>query len=251
MTTCSFVATSRPTMFGSSPDVTPRVSAQDAAPSDVDVVGFHPKLTAPDRGIVGRATRGRAASTGSVALRSSVATVRTRTERYGERIVSCGFRSGPRRSEPSIHDRRDDVRVPARRHATAKLGRRVGDSTRRSSATWPGLRCAPTLEEMWSEVLAEVTTTPASSEIGRLAQLLKAAGLTAPIQIAVPAGPEPGSDADLAESRRVVTTRGSVQDRSNSLPGVGDGSVKGHRLSAAVPPGGLFSGKMGDVGVNT
>jgi len=36
-----------------------------------------------------------------------------------------------------------------------------------------------TLEQMWSEILKEVTTTPASSEIGRLAQLLKAARLTA------------------------------------------------------------------------
>jgi hypothetical protein len=35
-----------------------------------------------------------------------------------------------------------------------------------------------TLETMWSRVLATVTTTPAASEMGRLAQLLKAAGLT-------------------------------------------------------------------------
>jgi hypothetical protein len=37
-----------------------------------------------------------------------------------------------------------------------------------------------TLDQMWSEILKEVTTTPASSEIGRLAQLLKAAKLTPP-----------------------------------------------------------------------
>ena len=36
------------------------------------------------------------------------------------------------------------------------------------------------LEEMWSTMLAELGTTPASSEIGRLAQLLKAAELTEP-----------------------------------------------------------------------
>ncbi len=35
-----------------------------------------------------------------------------------------------------------------------------------------------TLEEMWSRMLAELGTSPASSEIGRLAQLLKAARLT-------------------------------------------------------------------------
>jgi hypothetical protein len=36
-----------------------------------------------------------------------------------------------------------------------------------------------TLEEMWKQLLEELTETPTASEIGRLAQLLKAAGLTA------------------------------------------------------------------------
>ncbi|HEX2050831.1 MAG TPA: hypothetical protein VHJ34_09410 [Actinomycetota bacterium] len=35
-----------------------------------------------------------------------------------------------------------------------------------------------TLEEMWGGVIESITTTPAASEIGRLAQLLKAAKLT-------------------------------------------------------------------------
>jgi hypothetical protein len=34
------------------------------------------------------------------------------------------------------------------------------------------------LETMWNEVLSSLTTTPAASEMGRLAQLLKAAGLS-------------------------------------------------------------------------
>lgn len=54
-----------------------------------------------------------------------------------------------------------------------------------------------TLEEMWATVLDGVTTTPASSEFGRLAQLLKAAGLTAPRQVVPPSAPVPGSDAAL------------------------------------------------------
>lgn len=56
-----------------------------------------------------------------------------------------------------------------------------------------------TLEEMWASMLGELTTTPAPSEIGRLGQLLKAAGLTAPATIAAPAGPAPGSEAGAAE----------------------------------------------------
>jgi hypothetical protein len=56
-----------------------------------------------------------------------------------------------------------------------------------------------TLEDMWSTVLAGVTRTPAASEMGRLAQLLKAAGLTASEPVATPAGPAPGSEADLVD----------------------------------------------------
>lgn len=52
---------------------------------------------------------------------------------------------------------------------------------------------------MWSEVLAAVTTTPAASELGRLAQLLKAAGLTAPQPVAPPLGPAPGTAAELED----------------------------------------------------
>jgi hypothetical protein len=56
-----------------------------------------------------------------------------------------------------------------------------------------------TLEEMWGTLLAELKKTPASSEIGRLAQLLKAAGMTAPTMVVPPEAPTPGSDAALAD----------------------------------------------------
>ncbi len=56
---------------------------------------------------------------------------------------------------------------------------------------------------MWSTMLAKLTTTPASSEIGRLAQLLKAAGLTAPNVVAEPRGPTPGSEAAVLEEADV------------------------------------------------
>jgi hypothetical protein len=58
-----------------------------------------------------------------------------------------------------------------------------------------------TLRDMWATMLDEVTTTPAVSEIGRLAQLLKAAGLTAPSAAFPPSPPAPGSEAEIAEER--------------------------------------------------
>lgn len=48
-------------------------------------------------------------------------------------------------------------------------------------------------------MLEELTKTPASSEMGRLVQLLKAAGLTAPQPVASPSAPLPGSDAAITE----------------------------------------------------
>jgi hypothetical protein len=62
-----------------------------------------------------------------------------------------------------------------------------------------------TLEDMWSTVLAGVTMTPAASEMGRLAQLLKAAGLRAP---------EPG--ATPKDRRQEVTRISSIAPRKAS-----------------------------------
>jgi len=47
---------------------------------------------------------------------------------------------------------------------------------------------------MWSTLLAELTTMLAPSEISRLAQLLKAAGLTAGQVVAAHTAPIPGLD---------------------------------------------------------
>ena len=56
-----------------------------------------------------------------------------------------------------------------------------------------------TLEDMWGVVPRTITTTSAASQMGRLAQLLKAAGLTAPTPISPPSGPQQGTAADTEE----------------------------------------------------
>ncbi len=60
-----------------------------------------------------------------------------------------------------------------------------------------------TLSDIWGTLLAELTTRPAPSEVGRLVQILKAAGLTAPHAIAEPSGPAPGSDAARVEEAEI------------------------------------------------
>ena len=71
---------------------------------------------------------------------------------------------------------------------------------RPSANAWAGTRSRfLTPEDMWGVVLRTVTTTPAASEMGRLAQLLKAAGLTAPAPISQPSGPRQGTAAEAEE----------------------------------------------------
>jgi hypothetical protein len=176
-------------------------SSQDSVPSDVDVVGYHPKLAAPDRVIVVscKAWQGGFDGVGRLAqLRGD--------RRNPSRPIWRAHRElwVPKWSEAfraAIHNLTAETTF-AYRLAVTRLRSSAADWTtdptivaNLAGSTFGVL----TLEEMWSEVLAVVTTTPAPSEIGRLAQLLKAAGLTAPVQVAAPAGPEPGSDADLAE----------------------------------------------------
>lgn len=73
------------------------------------------------------------------------------------------------------------------------------DQTIQSNLRGNPFRFLP-LETMWSHVLEKVTTTPAASEMGRLAQILKAAGLTAPAPIAAPTGPAIGSAAAMEDT---------------------------------------------------
>lgn len=161
------------------PDYNPQ---QDSVHSDVDVVAYHPRKDGTDRVMV----------------------------------VSCKAWQGGFRADAKLAELREEKKNPKR--ATWRLFRELWNpkwsrafvdaveeltGTREFSyriavtrlrgdgAAWqheprikenlPGCTFGfLTLEEMWSTMLAELTTTPAPSEIGRLAQLLIAAELTAP-----------------------------------------------------------------------
>lgn len=179
---------------------------QDSVSSDVDVVGFHPKLSTPDRVVVVscKAWQGGFDGVGRLAqLRGdrpnpSRAVWRAHRELWAPKW-SEAFRA-------AILELTGE-RTFAYRLAVTRLRSSVAgwatDPTivdNLAGSTFGVL----TLEEMWSTVLAEVTTTPAPSEIGRLAQLLKAAGLTAPVPVVAPSGPEPSTDADLTERAGIV-----------------------------------------------
>jgi hypothetical protein len=174
------------------------VRAQDAVPSDVDVVGYHPTKTGLDRVVAV------SCKSWQVGFNATSRLEQLRgTKRSGRREAWRTYREVwvPKWSEAfrQVIYELTGARNFVYRIAVTRLS---GDPT--AWAADPTIArnlqgCDVgflTLEEMWATMLAELKRTPAPSEIGRLAQLLKAAGLTAPSIVAPPSGPEPGSDAE-------------------------------------------------------
>lgn len=177
------------------------VRRDDAVHSDVDVVGYHPRVTGVERVVVVTCKAWQAGFDATAKLgelrgekrnpkratwhhfrelwipKWSQAFHATIAELTGESIFS--YRIAVTRLRGNTNAWTEDPTISAN----------LGDC---SFGFLP-------LEEMWATMLAELTTTPAASEIGRLAQLLKAAGLTAPTPVALPSPPAPGSDAAVAE----------------------------------------------------
>lgn len=189
--------------FRPRPDHPEYVGDLDRVPSDVDVVGYHPRRTGVGRVMV-------------VTCKSYQAGFNA-----GRKLAELrGEKRNPKRAT-WYHFR--ELWIPkwsqAFRDAIAEL---TGESifayriavTRLAGAGDPSAwakdptikanlgECSfsfLTLQEMWATMLAELRRTPAASEMGRLAQLLKAAGLTAPTVVVPPSTPVPGSDAAIAE----------------------------------------------------
>ena len=173
------------------------VSQQDSVASDVDVVAYNPNLSGVQRVVVVSCKSWQTGFDASAKL----AELRG-TKKNPKRSTWRHFREPwvPRWSEAFCAqiEALTGESVFSYRIAVTRL---KGDAVAWSedatiNANLPGCSVGfLTLEEMWATMLDGLTTTPAASEIGRLAQLLKAAGLTAPTVVAPPAAPAPGSDA--------------------------------------------------------
>ncbi len=164
------------------------VTTQDSVRSDVDVVGFHPRKHGVERVVVVSCKAWQAGFDPSARLkemRGEKKNPKRATWRHFREIWdpkwSEAFRS-------TIHDLTGETDFTYRVAVTRLRG---------ASANWeddPTIAanmagCSVgflTLEKMWATMLERLSTTPAPSEIGRLAQLLKAAGLTASHQVATP-----------------------------------------------------------------
>jgi hypothetical protein len=176
-------------------------SRQDSVSSDVDVVGVHPRRTAIDRVVV---VSCKAWQTGFDApikleeLRGERPNPKRETWRHFRELWV------PKWSEAfkeTIAERTGADTFSYRIAVTHLRGDGEGwaqDSHIRENLAGSSFGFL-TLEAMWKTMLKELKSTPASSEIGRLAQLLKAAGLTKAEPVSRPEGPVPGSDAALED----------------------------------------------------
>ena len=181
------------------------VQSDDSVPSDIDVVGIHPRKRGLERVVVVSCKayqRGFDASAVLARLQG--------VNRDKKRPTWKGFRElwNPKWSRAFL---REVEALTGTRRFTYRLAvtRLVGDGDgfRTDQTIRDNLEGCRfdflTLETMWGRMLDELTTTPAASEIGRVAQLLKAAGLTSTDQVAPPRGPDPGSDAAIQEEAEI------------------------------------------------
>lgn len=169
--------------------------------SDVDVVGYHPRRSGLDRVTVVscKAWQGGFDATAKLAeLRREKKNPKRETWRHFRELWIPKWSEAFREKVFELTGERDFSYRIAVTRLQGDTGAWGKDPTIASNLSGCSVGFLP-LEDMWATMLAELTTTPASSEIGRLAQLLKAAGLTAPEVVARPAGPAPGSAAAEGE----------------------------------------------------
>jgi hypothetical protein len=190
--------------FRPSPNHADYDSDDDTTQSDVDVVGIHPKAPkGTERVLVVSCKawqRGFNTSQELSRLQGDAAS-------HGKKAWK-GFRElwVPKWNE-AFHDAIQDLTGATTFGYRIAVTRLRGKKTAGDWADEPTIKanlhgCSfdfLTLETMWGDILPQLTTAPAFSDIGRLAQLLKAAGLTAASQVAEPAEPAPGSAAAVAE----------------------------------------------------
>jgi hypothetical protein len=156
------------------------VSTDDSVRSDVDVVGYHPTAQGIDRVLVVSCKAwqsGFDASAKLAELRGEKKNPKRATWRNFRELWVPKWSEAFREQIYALTGERNfsyRIAVTRLRGDPEAWGQ---DPTIAGNMDGCSVGFLP-LETMWAKMLTELTTTPAASEIGRLAQLLKAAGLT-------------------------------------------------------------------------
>lgn len=151
-------------------------SQPDSVYSDIDVIGIHPTRSEPDRVTVVTCKSWQAGFNADAKL----AELRGKKNETWKHFRELWIPKWSEAFRTTVAERTGVKRFDYRIAVTWIRGDEEAwglDST--ISANLPGCTVGfLTLEQMWNRLLIDLNTTPAASEVGRLAQLLKAADLS-------------------------------------------------------------------------
>ena len=164
-------------------------TAADSVPSDIDVVGFHPRKRGRKRVIV-VSCKSWQRGMNPIAVLEQLQGCRPnprRRDRWHQfrELWKPKWNEGLRKAvldltgQSTFQYRIAVTRISGSASVTDAERAWREDETIAKNLEGADFGFLP-LEVMWAEVLDQLTTTPAPSELGRLAQLLRAAGLTEP-----------------------------------------------------------------------
>lgn len=189
--------------FRPSPDHPEYQGSQDSVRSDVDVVGYNPTANGVDRVLVVSCKAWQAgfdATANLAELRGEKSSNKRRpTWRHFRELWVPKWSEAFRAQITKLTGERNFAYRIAVTRLRGNTEAWTKDPTIASNLSGCSIGFLE-LKDMWASMLKELTTTPAPSEIGRLAQLLKAAGLTDKDVVSTPTGPLPGSAAADAEN---------------------------------------------------
>nr|QOV09114.1 hypothetical protein HULAa32G3_00034 [uncultured Actinomycetes bacterium] len=162
------------------------ISKQDSVPSDIDVIGIHPTFSGAEKVIVVSCKSWQSGFNPEGKLKElnkpASGTGKDFWKHFRE-IWSPKWVEAFQKEVLATTGQSEFTYCIAVSHLTGKLTAEeasilwMDDPTIARNLAGCSLKFI-TMEEMWHSIVSTVSTTPASSEIGRLAQLMKAAGIS-------------------------------------------------------------------------
>ena len=178
------------------------MSRTDPVFSDIDVVGFHPLRTGPDRVMVVSCKSWQSGFDAThilAQLRGEEADTRRLMELHLRELWQPRWADGFRQKILELTGSSSFTYCLAVTSLSGDAAAWASDPLIQKNLCGNPFGFL-TLDQMWGEVLNKLASTPAASEMGRLAQMLKAAGLTHAKQLTALPVESPDGDAGALKS---------------------------------------------------